>query len=144
MLQYNVNLKGKSRLLRKNLTDSERAMWLRLRCKQLMGIQFYRQKPIGNYIVDFFAPKGKLVIEVDGSQHMHAYSLQKDKKRDEYLIGLDLKILRFNSNEVMKETDAVVEIIYQTMKKQLKSEISPNPSLSKRGNKRFSNSFEQG
>ena len=133
MLQYNVNLKGKSRLLRKNLTDSERALWLRLRGKQLMGIQFYRQKPIHNYIVDFFAPKANLVIELDGSQHMHAYSLQKDKKRDEYLIDLGLKILRFNSNEVIKETDAIVEIIYQTMKEQLKSKISPNPSLPKRG-----------
>jgi len=133
MLQYNVNLKGKSRLLRKNLTDSERALWLRLRGKQLMGIQFYRQKPIGNYIVDFFAPKANLVIELDGSQHMHSYSLQKDKKRDEYLIDLGLKILRLNSNEVIKDTVAIVEIIYQTMKEQLKLEISPNPSLLKRG-----------
>lgn len=133
MLHYNANLKSKSRLLRTNLTDSERVLWTRLRGKQLMGIQFYRQKPIGTYIVDFFAPKVKLVIEVDGSQHMHSYSLQKDKKRDEYLISLGLKILRFYSNEVIKNTDAIVEIIYQTVVEQLKSKISPNPSLSKRG-----------
>jgi very-short-patch-repair endonuclease len=68
MLNYNANLKDKTRQLRKNLTESEKALWSRLRNKQLLGIQFYRQKPIGEHIVDFFAPRAKLVIEVDGSQ----------------------------------------------------------------------------
>jgi very-short-patch-repair endonuclease len=56
MLDYKANLKDKARQLRKNLTDSEKALWSRLRNKQLLGIQFYRQKPIGEPIVDFFAP----------------------------------------------------------------------------------------
>jgi very-short-patch-repair endonuclease len=56
MLKYNANLKDKARQLRKNLTDSEKALWSRLRNKQLLGVQFYRQKPIGEHIVDFFAP----------------------------------------------------------------------------------------
>jgi len=67
VLKYSANLKDKSRQLRKNLTDSEKALWARLRSKQVLGIQFYRQKPIGEYIVDFFAPRAKLVVEVDGS-----------------------------------------------------------------------------
>ena len=133
MLRYNADLKGKARQLRKNLTDSESVLWSRLRSKQLMGIQFYRQKPVGNYIVDFFAPGAKLVIELDGSQHMLDDHLHRDKSRDEYLVGLGLKVLRFNSNEVLKATDAVVEDIYQTMIEKLKLEISPNPSLPKRG-----------
>jgi very-short-patch-repair endonuclease len=58
-LNYNANLKEKARQLRNNLTDSERALWPRLRNKQLLGIQFYRQKPIGEHIVDFFAPRAK-------------------------------------------------------------------------------------
>ena len=103
-----------------------------------MGIQFYRQKPVGNYIVDFFAPGAKLVIELDGSQHMLDDHLHRDKSRDEYLVGLGLKVLRFNSNKVLKATDAVVEDIYQTMIEKLKLEISPNPSLPKRGVKRKS------
>ncbi len=70
MLNYKANLKNKARQLRKSQTDSEKALWSRLRNKQLLGIQFYRQKPIGEHIVDFFAPKAKLVVEVDGSQHM--------------------------------------------------------------------------
>jgi len=138
MLRYNTNLKDKARQLRKNLTDSESVLWSRLRSKQLMGIQFYRQKPVGNYIVDFFAPGAKLVIEIDGSQHVQGDHIQRDKSRDEYLVELGLKVLRFNSNEVLKATDAVVEDIYQTMIEQLKSEISPNPSLPKRGIKRKS------
>ena len=98
-----------------------------------MGIQFYRQKQVGDYIVDFFASRVKLVVEIDGSQHMQGDYIQRDKSRDEYLVGLGLKVLRFNSNEVLKATDAVVEDIYQTMIEQLNSEISPNPSLPKRG-----------
>lgn len=61
MLRYNAHLKDKARQLRKNLTDSELALWSRLRNKQLLGIQFYRQKPLGRYIVDFFAPRAHLV-----------------------------------------------------------------------------------
>jgi very-short-patch-repair endonuclease len=136
MLQYSPNLKGKARQLRKNLTDSESTLWSRLRSKQIMGIQFYRQKPVGNYIVDFFAPKANLVVEIDGSQHMQADYLKRDKNRDEYLVGLDLKVLRFKSNEVLKATDAIVEVIYRTVIEQMNLEIPPAPPLSKGGLKR--------
>jgi very-short-patch-repair endonuclease len=83
MLQYSTNLKGNARQLRKKQTDSESTLWSHLRGKQIEGIQFYRQKPIGQYIVDFFAPRVKLVIEVDGSQHFEDDHSQKDKNRDE-------------------------------------------------------------
>jgi len=115
MLKYNANLKSKARQLRQNLTDSERALWLRLRGKQLAGIQFYRQKPIGDFIVDFYAPKAKLVIELDGSQHLEAHHAKKDRQRDEYLNSLGLIVLRFNSRQVLKETEATMERIYQTI-----------------------------
>ncbi len=85
MLQYNRTLKHKARRLRKNMTDTERLLWSRLRRKQILGVQFYRQKPIGNYIVDFYAPKMKLVVEVDGSQHLEEKHLEEDKRRDAYL-----------------------------------------------------------
>jgi len=133
MLRYNVNLKDRARELRKNLTDSERALWSRLRGKQLMGVQFYRQKPLGNFIVDFFAPRKKLVIEIDGSQHMQGDYLEKDKRRDEYLARLGLRVLRFNSRVVLEETDAVMESILGAMKDQLGSEIPPRPPLRKGG-----------
>ena len=132
MLQYSPNLKGKARQLRKNLTDSESALWSHLRSKQIMGIQFYRQKPVGNYIVDFYAPKANLVVELDGSKHLQADNLRRDKNRDKYLIGLGLKVLRFNSNEVLKATGAIVEVIYRTVTEQVNPEIPPSP-LCQRG-----------
>jgi very-short-patch-repair endonuclease len=115
MLKYNPKLKSRARQLRQNLTESERALWLRLRSKQLAGLQFYRQKPIGDFIVDFYAPKAKLVIEIDGSQHLEAHHAEKDRQRDEYLSSLGLIVLRFNSRQVLKETDATMERIYQTI-----------------------------
>ena len=115
MLKYNANLKSKARQLRQNLSDSERALWTRLRGKQIAGVQFYRQKPIGDYIVDFYAPKAKLVIEIDGSQHLEAPGAEKDKKRDEYLFRFGLTVLRFNSRQVLKETEATLEVIYRAI-----------------------------
>ena len=132
MLPYNPNVKHKARQLRKNMTNSERALWSRLRGKQLLGVQFYRQKPIGNYIVDFFAAKMKLVVEVDGSQHMETNHAKKDKRRDEYLTSVGLTVLRFNNREVLAETDAVIKIIYRSIAKRLKSK-SPLPPFVKGG-----------
>ena len=115
MLPYDRSLKHNARRLRKNMTDTERVLWSRLRGKQLLGVQFYRQKPIGDYIVDFFAPKTKLVIEVDGSQHVQGDHASKDKRRDAYLGSLGLRVLRFNSRQVLQETTAVVEVIFRAM-----------------------------
>ena len=133
MLRYRRNLKNQSRELRKNMTDSERVLWSRLRRKQLLGVQFFRQKPIGPYIVDFYAAKGRLVIEVDGSQHMEGDQAARDWDRDEYLASEGLAVLRFDSREVIKETDAVVEVIYRVLSKRLKEEIPPAPPLEKGG-----------
>jgi len=113
------------------MTDSERVLWSRLRGKQLLSVQFYRQKPIGEYIVDFYAPKTKLVVEVDGSQHMEAEHVEKDKHRDEYLAAVGLRVLRFNSREVLEETDAVMEVIYCAMEERLQREIPLGPPLRK-------------
>jgi very-short-patch-repair endonuclease len=131
VLRYKANLKNKARQLRKNMTDSEHVLWSRLRAKQLLGVQFYRQKPIGEYILDFFAPKTKLVIEVDGSQHMRDSQAEKDKQRDEYLAGVGLLVLRFNSREVLEETDEVVEVIHRTIAERLNSQIPLGPPLQK-------------
>jgi very-short-patch-repair endonuclease len=119
MLKYSPKLKANARQLRQNLTDSELSLWRRLRGKQLAGVQFYRQKAIGNYIVDFYAPRARLVIEIDGSQHLEPHQAAKDRERDEYLRRFGLMVLRFNSRQVLKETEAVVELIYQTITTQL-------------------------
>ena len=82
MLKYNRDLKHIARRLRTEMTESEQLLWSRLRRKQLTGMQFYRQKPIGSYVVDFYAPKAKLVVEVDGSQHLDSGHVQNDAYRD--------------------------------------------------------------
>ena len=125
MLSYRRDLKDKARVLRCHTTDSEEHLWTRLRRKQILGIQFYRQKPLGNYIVDFYAPKVKLVVEVDGSQHLETRHRYEDESRDAFLASLGIHVLRFNSREVLLETDAVVEVIYRKSREGMK--IPPAP-----------------
>jgi len=115
MLPYNVNLKQLSRQLRKNMTDAEKHLWAKIRMKQLKGYQFYRQKPIGDYIVDFFCPKEKLVVEIDGSQHLSDETVEYDRIRDEYLSSLGLRVLRFTNTDVLKHVEGVVERIEEEM-----------------------------
>ncbi len=118
------------------MTDSEQVLWSHLRGKQLLEVQFYRQKPLGNYIVDFFAPKANLVVEVDGSQHIERQNAKMDRYRDAYLARLGLQVHRFDSRQVLKETDAVVEQIFQIIAETLNQEIPPNPPFSMGGVKR--------
>ena len=82
MLKYNGKLKKFARKLRKNMTEAEKVLWYKIRKKQLLNFRFYRQKIIGNYIVDFYCPKGKLVIEVDGGQHYYGKIKEKDIERE--------------------------------------------------------------
>jgi len=95
------------------MTDVERLLWHKLRCKQIHGISFYRQKPIRDYIVDFYAPKAKLVIELDGSQHFDKEEIEKDKARDVNLEKLGLTVLRFNNRQVLEEIEGVMNVIYE-------------------------------
>jgi very-short-patch-repair endonuclease len=112
MLPYNRRLKPNARRLRSHMTDSEQVLWSRLRRKQLLGVQFYRQTPIGNYVVDFYAPLAKLVVEVDGSQHLQGEQLAADAKRDAYLASQGLMVLRFDNLQVLREIEAVMEVIF--------------------------------
>ena len=95
------------------MTDAERLLWSRVRRKQLKNHQFYRQKLIGDYIVDFYCPKAHLVIEVDGGQHYSSEGKQKDKLRDEYMTQAGLNVLRFSDREVFENLDEVVEAIWR-------------------------------
>ncbi|MEI9476912.1 MAG: endonuclease domain-containing protein [Deltaproteobacteria bacterium] len=81
----------------------------------MRGKQFYRQKIIGNYIVDFYCPKAKLVIEIDGGQHYSEEGIVKDKIRDHYLKGLGLRILRFSDREVFENSDGVIEKVLENL-----------------------------
>jgi very-short-patch-repair endonuclease len=131
MLEYSRNLKEPSRELRKDMTDAERMLWSRVRRKQILGVQFYRQKPIGAYIVDFYAPSAKLAIEVDGSQHSTTEHMKRDVERDRSLSEMGLKVMRFDNSQILSETDSVVEAILAEIQNRL--QIPPTPPLSKGG-----------
>ena len=111
MLRYDNKLKQVARGLRNGMTRSEQLLWARLRRRQDQGIQFYRQKPIGVYIVEFYAPKAKLVVEVDGQQHLELDHSENDASRDTYLAGARLSVLRFSKTQESQELDTVVTII---------------------------------
>ncbi|KPL04344.1 MAG: hypothetical protein AMJ90_01215 [candidate division Zixibacteria bacterium SM23_73_2] len=115
MLFYNKNLKSYARTLRNNMTDAEKLLWSKIRRKQLKDCQFYRQKIIGNYIVDFYCPKASLILEIDGSQHYQEEGIKRDKKRDAYLKNIGLKVLRFSDGEVFENLPVVVEKIYEDL-----------------------------
>ena len=108
MLYYNKGLKQLSRVLRKNMTESERLLWAQIRRKQLKGKQFYRQKIIGDYIVDFFCPSARLIVQVDGSQHFAEAGLRADEAQDRKMRMSGMRVLRFASSEVLSNIDGVV------------------------------------
>jgi len=122
MIPYNKDLKPFARELRKNMTDAELHLWNRVRRKQLNGYQFYRQKNIGNYIVDFYCPAAKLIIELDGSQHYTEEGKEKDGIRDSYLAGLGFKVIRFTDREVFENTTGVLQRIFEYLQ-----QIPPAP-----------------
>ena len=119
MERYNPKLKENSRSLRTNMTDAEQTLWYRLRRKQIQGVQFYRQKPLLAFIVDFYCPAAKLVIELDGSQHYEVEHQTKDQDRDAALASLGLRVLRFDNRQVLLETNAVLEMINRIVEEQL-------------------------
>lgn len=128
MQPYNKNLKQPSRDLRNNMTDAEQLLWQRLRRKQILGLQFYRQKPILNFIVDFYCPAANLVIECDGGQHYTADGLEADRARDQALAQLGLNVLRFDNRQILTEIDGVVEKIYCVVEQRLELIKLESPS----------------
>ncbi len=99
-----INRKQIRRKLRNSATPQEVILWSRLKNKGL-GYKFRRQHSIGKYIVDFYCPEKRLVIEIDGSQHINS---EYDAKRDQYLKDLGFKVLRFWDNDVNNNLEGVL------------------------------------
>jgi very-short-patch-repair endonuclease len=111
MERYDPKLKLPSRQLRNKSTEAEILLWSKIRLRQLKDLLFYRQKPLGGYIVDFYCPKAKLVLEVDGAQHFEKDAMEYDRVRDELLKNMGLTVLRFTNVDVLDNIDGVVEVI---------------------------------
>ena len=99
-IPYNKTLREFSRDLRSHSTLSEILLWQKLRASQFRGYAFNRQKPLGNYIVDFYCRKTNLVIEVDGGSHDYEEAVVEDRKRQQILEELGVSFLRFSDWEV--------------------------------------------
>ncbi|NCO54892.1 MAG: DNA methylase [Bacteroidetes bacterium CG_4_10_14_3_um_filter_31_20] len=114
---YNKSLKKFARENRNNGTKAEIRLWCELlRNKKMLGYGFLRQRPIGNYIADFFCKELKLVIEVDGFTHQFEKVIKKDKKKDEYFLEIGISILRFDDEDVMNEIENVSRVIEEWVK----------------------------
>ena len=118
-LPRNKKLKGFSRALRKNSTEQENRLWYRF--LRTYSVNFNRQRVIGNYIVDFYCDKAKLIIELDGSQHFEKTGKAKDMERDNYLESLNLKVLRFSNADINEHFYEVCTVIDNTVQERLKS-----------------------
>jgi very-short-patch-repair endonuclease len=105
-VRYKPKLKSIARTLRKNMTLSEILLWQQLKGKQFLGYDFHRQKPILDYIVDFYCPKLKLVIEIDGDSHEGKED--SDRIRQEKIEVLGLRVLRYSDSEVKTNLDGIL------------------------------------
>jgi len=107
----NVTTKIKRRSLRKNQTDTERKLWSVLRNKQMDNLKFFRQYSVDRYILDFYCPKHKLAIELDGGQHGEEKQRAHDERRADYLKQQNIYTIRFWDNEVLTNLEGVIEKI---------------------------------
>ena len=107
----NTVLKQNVRNLKQNMTLAEQKLWHHLRGKRLNGIKFRRQQTIGGYIVDFVSMEHRLIIELDGGQHSE--QIEYDEQRTAFLNAQGYWVLRFWNNEVLQQTEAVLEKIIE-------------------------------
>ena len=122
VIPYKKDLREISKNLRHRPTAAEQCLWRRLKLKHL-GFVFHRQKPVGDYIVDFYCSKARLVVEVDGDYHVNSDIASNDNVRNDIIRNLGLTLLRFSNSDALNNTDAVVEKINKILLS--KSPLSP-------------------
>ena len=103
-----LSTRDAARLLRRQRTPAEQALWHALRRQQVGGVQFRRQRPIGKFIADFYCHKARLVVEVDGGVHDTLSQASHDRARDELFELLGLQVLRVTNDEVLSSLDRVI------------------------------------
>ena len=142
MIVFNTkDTKEKRKILRRSSTDAESKIWSKLRDKQFYGYKFYRQYGIDHYVADFYCPKLKLAIEIDGSSHYSKEGLAYDKERSDRFLSYGIRTMRFTNIEVLKNIAGVMQAIEGATPPSPLFEIKRGehapwkvtPSLSKRG-----------
>jgi very-short-patch-repair endonuclease len=102
---------SRRRSLRRQSTEAETALWRELRGRRFDGFKFRRQHPCGPYIIDFFCTAASLAIEIDGGQHFEPEAQTYDARRTSFLTARGIRVLRFGSDEVLREPRAVLAVI---------------------------------
>jgi very-short-patch-repair endonuclease len=139
IIPYRSDLKELARKLRNNATKAERVLWHSLQGKQCFGYDFHRQKPLGNYILDFFCQELMLAIEVDGVSHNQESVQIKDKEKEEFLNSIGVKVLRFLDDEIYPENrDALRAIEEYVLSFEKLNRINTPPTPSQEGTTSFS------
>ena len=113
-IPYNPVLKGRARVLRNTMTKAERKLWFEF--LRTHSVRWLRQKPLGNYIVDFYCSEKRIVIEVDGDSHYTDGGQEYDQKRTTFLSGYGLKVIRFTNLDVLERFDGVCASIDEACK----------------------------
>jgi very-short-patch-repair endonuclease len=116
------------RQLRHDSTDAEKLLWRLLRDRQLGGWKFRRQHPIGKYILDLYCHQAHLAIELDGGQHAEPEQAQYDAERTRALEAEGIRVLRFWNNDVLNNTNAVLQEIWNVLNESLALSLSPKES----------------
>jgi very-short-patch-repair endonuclease len=111
--------------MRRDMPDAEFKLWCELRNRGLGGLAFRRQQPIGHYIVDFFCPSAKLIVEVDGEQHALGRHPKADRARTEWLEARGYTVVRFWTNEIMYDLDAACNAILAASRGEWRSNPPP-------------------
>src|SRR5512146_1507997 len=107
------DIRAFAREMRSRMTDAEALLWMLLRNRRIAGAKFRRQHPVGRYILDFYCVEKQLGIELDGGQH--GETVGYDQRRDNWLQKQGIRILRFWYNQMLAETEAVMETIFQAV-----------------------------
>lgn len=113
-------LLARARALRQTATDAENLLWKLLRNRQVNGAKFRRQQPFGSYILDFYNFEARLAIELDGGGHAEPKQARHDAERTKALNAAGIRVIRFWNHEVLKETEAVLRVIWEAVDKENK------------------------
>lgn len=119
----NSKLTANAKVLRKNMTKEERRLWYDF--FKVLPVTIHRQKVIGDYIVDFYCAAGKIVIELDGSQHYEEQGMRCDAVRDAYLNGLGITVLRYSNLDIQQNFSGVCRDILRHISAERGQEASP-------------------
>lgn len=111
IIPYNPKLKELARQLRNNMTPGESSLWKYVKGKQMMGYDFDRQRPIDEFIVDFYCKQLMLAIEIDGSSHDSEEAQERDRQRQTRLESLGVRFLRFTESDAKYQVECVLEVI---------------------------------